>query len=353
MAQGNLQTCLIQIRSRLSRAVVLVKESWMPDLSTKYLGLTLKNPLVVSSTPLSDSVDSMIRLEQAGAAAIVMSSIFEELLPEEARVAQSGQSSPPLLRTNIDSQGHLDLLKEAKSKLKIPVIFSMNGSGAGEWTNWARLAQEAGADALELNYYLIPAELQESGVQVEERCLSFLKSVKEKVTIPVAVKLNPYFSSTANICLRLVEAGADGLVLFNRFYQPDLDIEKKEVVPRISLSNSGELRLSLRWVAILYGRLQTSLAVTAGVHTCSDVVKSLMVGADVAMMASEILRYGPQRITVILRELRTWMEEHGQNSIAEMRGSMSSIYADGSSSFERTIYMQMLQSWYPPLPGMI
>jgi dihydroorotate dehydrogenase (fumarate) len=253
---------------------------------------------------------------------------------------------PDVTTFNIGPQQHLDLIAEAKRTLSIPVIASLNGSSPTGWTDWAQQAEEAGADALELNEYYIPTDPDVTGTEVEERYLQVLKMVKERVSIPVAVKLNPYFSSTANMCKRMVETGASGLVLFNRFYQPDIDLESLEVVPHLILSNAHEMRLPLRWIAILYGRVKADFAITTGVQSASDVLKAMMVGASVAMMASELLRHGPERIGSILNDLSAWMEEHEYESIAQMRGSMSQMHVENPAAFERANYMRMLQSWH-------
>jgi dihydroorotate dehydrogenase (fumarate) len=330
----------------------------MPDLKTTYLGLKLKNPIVASASPLSDSIESMQRLEEAGAAAVVMSSLFEEQLACEAHAldhylsfgsesySEATSYFPEIPNFNIGPQEHLDLLAAAKQKLSIPVIASLNGSSPTGWTEWARLAQEAGADALELNEYYIPADPDMTGSEIEERYLAVLKMVKKNVSIPVAVKLSPYFSATANMCKRMVDAGADGLVLFNRFYQPDIDLENLEVIPNLVLSTSDELRLPLRWVAILYGRIKADMAITGGVHTASDLLKAMMVGASVTMIASELLRNGYDRIGAVLGDTVAWMEEHEYDSIEQMKGSMSQIHVANPAAFERANYMKTLQSWH-------
>ncbi len=331
----------------------------MPDLTTTYLGLKLKNPIIASASPLSDSIASMLRLEEAGAAAIVMSSLFEEQMACEGDAlnhylsfgsesySEATSYFPELSDFNIGPQEHLHLLTEAKQKLSIPVIASLNGSSPTGWTDWARLAQEAGADALELNEYYIPTDPQMTGSEIEERYLAVLEMVRKNVSIPVAVKLSPYFSSTANMCKRMVDAGADGLVLFNRFYQPDIDLENLDVVPNLVLSSSNELRLPLRWVAILYGRIKADMAITGGVHTASDVLKAMMVGASATMMASEILRNGYGSIGTVLTDTIAWMEEHEYDSIEQMKGSMSQIHVADPAVFERANYMKMLHSWKP------
>lgn len=332
----------------------------MPDLSTSYLGLSLKNPIIASASPLSDSISSMLRLEDAGAAAIVMSSLFEEQIENEGKAlfhylshgaecySESTSYFPEIPDFDIGPRRHLELLSEAKAKLSIPVIASLNGLTPGGWTQWARLAQEAGADALELNEYYLPSDPDLSGQEVESRYIEVLEMVRQKVTIPVAVKMNPYFSSTANMCKRLVEAGADGLVLFNRFYQPDIDLESLEVSPHLILSSQSEIRLPLRWIAILYGKIKADLAITSGIQSAADVLKSIMVGASVAMMASELLRHGYKRIAEILHDMTFWMEDQQYDSIEQMRGSMSQIHVGNPTIFERANYMKMLHSWHPP-----
>jgi dihydroorotate dehydrogenase (fumarate) len=329
----------------------------MPDLQTTYLGLKLKNPIVASASPLSDSIASMQRLEEAGAAAVVMSSLFEEQITMEGQAldhylslgtesySEATSYFPDVPSFNIGPQRHLELIAEAKRKLSIPVIASLNGSSPTGWTDWALLAEQAGADALELNEYFIPTDPDVSGSEIEERYLQVLRMVKEKVTIPVAVKLNPYFSSTAYMCKKMVDAGASGLVLFNRFYQPDFDLEHLEVVPNLVLSSPYEMRLPLRWIAILYGRIKADFALTSGVQSSFDVLKAMMAGASAAMVASEILRHGCSRIGAILSDMTAWMEEHEYASIAQMRGSMSQIHVENPTAFERANYMRTLQSW--------
>jgi len=242
---------------------------------------------------------------------------------------------------------YLDLIRQAKEVVEIPIIGSLNGVSSGGWIEYAGLIEEAGADALELNVYYIPADPSIPGTQIERMYLDVLHDVKRTVSIPVAIKLSPYFSSTAYMARRLVEAGADALVLFNRFYQPDLDIENGEVVPRIVLSDSESLRLPLRWVAMLYGRMQVDFAITSGVHTHEDVLKAMMAGANVSMMASELLRNGVGRIREILREVVRWMEEHEYDSIKQMIGSMSQVHVGEPAAFERANYMKMLASYRP------
>lgn len=305
------------------------------DLSTTYLGLALRNPIVASAGPLSRSLDSMKRLEDAGAAAIVMYSLFEEQIAHEAAeldhylsygketFAEALTYFPEPHEYNLGPDEYVNHLRKAKESLNVPVIGSLNGISTGGWINYAKKIEEAGADAIELNVYYIPTDLKLNGVDVEDRYLEVLNAVKTTVRVPVAMKLSPFFSSLAHFAHRLDSVGANGLVLFNRFYQPDIDLEKLEVVPGVDLSTSTAMRLPLRWVAILHGRIKASLAATSGIHTAQDVIKMLMVGADVTMMCSALLKHGPQHITQVLAEIRDWMLEHEYVSISQMKGSMS------------------------------
>jgi dihydroorotate dehydrogenase (fumarate) len=328
-------------------------------VSTNYLGLTLKNPIVASSSPLSHNVDSIRRLEDAGAAAVVMYSLFEEQITFDSfyvdyyltsgtnSYAESLNYFPEMQSYNVWPDEYMNLIRRAKETVDIPIIGSLNGVSAGGWTDYAALIEEAGADAVELNVYYIPTNENLKGTEIENIYLEILSEVKSSVSIPVAIKLSPYFSSIANMAKRLVDEGANGLVLFNRFYQPDIDLETLEVVPRLVLSNSAELRLPLRWVAILYGRLMADLAITTGIHTSQDVLKGLMAGAKVTMMASELLQNGIRRISVILDEIRSWMNEHEYESVAQMIGSMSQQHCAEPAAFERANYMKMLASYRP------
>ncbi|MCM3874757.1 MAG: dihydroorotate dehydrogenase-like protein, partial [Pyrinomonadaceae bacterium] len=314
-------------------------------LATNYLGMTLKNPIVASSSPLSHTVDSIRRLEDAGAAAVVMYSLFEEQITFDSLYVDyyltSGTNSfaesltyfPEMQSYNVSPDEYMNLIRRAKEAVDIPIIGSLNGVSSGGWTEYAALMEEAGADAIELNVYYIPTNENLTGSEVENIYLDILREVKRSVSLPVAMKLSPYFSSTANMAKRLVDEGANGLVLFNRFYQPDIDLEALEVVPRLILSNSSELRLPLRWVAILYGRLLADLAITTGIHTSEDVLKALMAGTKVTMMASELLQNGIRRIGVILEEMRSWMEEHEYESVAQMIGSMSQQHCAEPAAF--------------------
>jgi len=329
------------------------------NLTTNYLGLLLKNPIVVSSSPLSHNVDSIRRLEDAGAAAVVMYSLFEEQIGFDSyyidyhltqgidSYAESISYFPDMQSYNVGPDEYLNLIRRAKEAVEIPIIGSLNGASVGGWTDYASLIEEAGADALELNVYYLPANTAVTGIDVEALYLDILGAVREVVTIPVAIKLSPFFSSVANMASCLSENGADGLVLFNRFYQPDFDLEKLEVAPRLVLSNSNELRLPLRWVAILYGRVKADLAITSGVHTSQDVVKGLMAGAKATMMASELLQNGIRRIPQVLNEVVTWLNEHEYESVTQMIGAMSQKHCAEPAAFERANYMKMLQSYRP------
>jgi dihydroorotate dehydrogenase (fumarate) len=329
------------------------------NLSTNYLGLELENPIVASSSPLSSNVDSIRRLEDAGAAAVVLHSLFEEQITFDSlsadyylnRMSEISAEAvsffPEMGGYNVGPDEYMKLLRQAKDAVDIPIIGSLNGVSAGGWTDYATLMEEAGADAIELNVYYIPTNLDLGGREVERMYLDLLRRVRSSVSIPIAVKLSPFFSSTSNMALRLVHEGANGLVLFNRFYQPDIDLETLEVVPRLVLSNSTDLRLPLRWVAILFGRLPADLAITSGIHTSADVLKALMAGARVTMMASELLQNGVQRIGQILDEMRVWMIAHEYESVRQMIGSLSQQHCPEPAAFERANYMKTLGSFRP------
>jgi dihydroorotate dehydrogenase (fumarate) len=327
------------------------------DLSTSYLGLKLKNPIVPSASPLSHTLDSMKRLEDAGAAAIVMYSLFEEQITHEAAeldhylsygtesFAESLTYFPEANEYNLGPEEYIQLLHSAKRSLEIPVIGSLNGISTGGWIEYARKIEEAGADALELNVYYIPTDPRLVSRDVEERYIEVLRAVKQTVKIPVAMKLSPHFSSMANMAQRLDNAGANGLVLFNRFYQPDIDLETLEVKPNVILSSPQALRLPLRWIAILYGRLKASLAATSGVHRAEDVVKLIMAGADVTMMCSALLKNGPQHVQQVLSSLDQWMLEREYISVKQMKGSMSQKAVADPAAFERANYMKALNTY--------
>jgi len=327
------------------------------DLKTTYLGLKLKNPLVPSASPLSRSLDGMKRLEDSGAAAVVMYSLFEEQIEHEASelehyLAYGSRAHAEALdyfpRPEEYSAGpdqYVELVSSAKQSLSIPVIASLNGISTGGWIEYAKKLEQAGADAIELNIYYIPTDPVLTGQEVEERYVNVLTAVRKAVKIPIAVKLSPYFSSLANVATRLDKAGANGLVLFNRFYQPDFDLEALEVAPNVVLSTSDSIRLPLRWVAILHGVVKTSLAGTGGIHTAEDVIKMVMAGADVAMMCSALLKHGPKHLKTVLDDLNKWMVEHEYLSIEQMKGSMSQASVADPAAFERANYMKALNRY--------
>lgn len=333
------------------------------DLSTKYMGLTLKNPIVPSASPLSDKIDLIRRMEDAGASALVMYSLFEEQITMESHQLDHylsyGTESfgealsyfPDMGFYKVGPEEYLEKIRKAKEAVEMPIIASINGTSAGGWVEYARSIEDAGADALELNVYYVPTSPHMTSAEVESRYLEVLRAVKKNVSIPVAVKIGPFFSSIPNVAHELALAGADALVLFNRFYQPDFDIEKLEVTPHLVLSSSSELRIPLRWVAILYGRVVVDFAITTGVHNHVDVLKSMMAGASVAMMASELLQNGIGRISEILEALTEWMKLHEYESIIQMKGSMSQINVADETAFERANYMMMLHSWRPDPTG--
>ncbi len=327
------------------------------DLSTKYLGLNLRNPLVTAASPLADSLDNIRRMEDAGAAAVVLHSLFEEQLrlermelhhhltasTESFTEAQSFFPEPS--EFSLGPEEYLEHIRRAKAAVKIPIIASLNGASEGDWTDCARKMQAAGADAIELNVYFIPADMNLDGDRVEQTYLNILKAVKGAVKIPVAIKLSPFFSNMANMAKRLDQAGADGLVLFNRFYQPDIDLDSLEVQPHVLLSTPQALRLPMRWIAILHGKLRANLAATSGIHHAPDVIKMLMVGADVTMLCSTLLKNGIEYLRVIEQGMRTWMEEHEYESVRQMQGSLSQARCSDPTAFERAQYMRVLQSY--------
>ncbi|MCA9973277.1 MAG: dihydroorotate dehydrogenase-like protein [Anaerolineales bacterium] len=327
------------------------------DLSTTYLGLQLKNPLVPSSSPLTRSLDSLRRMEDAGASAVVLYSLFEEQITLESEMlnhylTQGIESFPEALDYfpeapdyQVGPDAYLEHIRRAKAALDIPIIGSLNGVSTGGWVNYARKIEEAGADALELNVYYVATDLLLNGTEVEQIYLDILQDVKAAVSIPVAMKLSPYFSAMGNMARRLADGGADGLVLFNRFYQPDLDPVNLDVVPHLVLSSSNEMRLPLRWIAILYGRIPADLALTTGIHTVEDVVKGLMAGASVTMMASTLLKNGIGRIAELHSALQQWMTEYEYDSVAQMKGSLSQINVAEPAAFERANYMRVLSSY--------
>ena len=327
------------------------------DLSTTYLGLQLRSPLVASSGPLTARIDSLRALEQAGVAAVVLPSLFEEQIEHEdvqaARLGDLGSDSnpeatsyfPDLADYESVADRYLRHVEQAKKALSIPVVASLNGETAGGWVRYARLLELAGADALELNLYGIAADLDVTGREVEEDQVELVALVKASLSIPLAVKIGPHYSALGNQAARIIDAGADGLVLFNRFYQPDIDPKTRKVAPTLELSSSAELRLPLRWTAILSGRVEASLAVTTGVHTGADVARCLLAGADVAMMTSALLVNGPGHVAAVERELVEWAAESGFESVAQLKGSVSQRNVADPSAFERANYMSTLISF--------
>jgi dihydroorotate dehydrogenase (fumarate) len=330
------------------------------DITTNYLGLQLRSPLVVgAAAPLTEDLDNIKRMEDAGAAAVVLHSLFEEQLREERlelhhhleygtdSFAEALTYFPEPEVFHIDASEYLKHISQAKKMVNIPIIASLNGSTIGGWTQYAKELEAAGADALELNIYSIPTNMEMTGEQIEQNYISVLQAVKSQVNIPVAIKLSPFFSNMANMSKKLVEAGANGLVLFNRFYQPDINIEELEVVTNVLLSTPQAMRLPMRWIAILYGRLQVDLAATSGVQKGQDVIKMMMAGANVTEVVGALLRHGINQIKVIETDMINWMEEHEYESIAQMRGSMSQINCPDESQFERAQYMKAIQSYKP------
>lgn len=329
----------------------------MTDLTTTYLGLQLKNPLVASASPVSKKIESVQRLEQAGIGAIVMYSLFEEQIIHESleldhyltrgtySFAEAQTYLPDLGTYYLGPDQYLDHLSALKKAVSVPIIGSLNGVSKGGWVRYARFMQDAGADAVELNMYYLPADPNLSGQELEDSYVDLVAEVKASIKIPLAVKLSPFFTSLPNFARRLVNAGANGLVLFNRFYQPDFDLEALEVTPSLELSDSKDLLLPLRWIAILYGKVAADFALTSGVHTAQDVLKAMMAGAKVAMTASALLQEGYGRVSTILSDLRTWMEAHEYESIRQMQGSMSQQAVAEPAAFERTNYIKILNSF--------
>jgi len=329
----------------------------MVDLTTTYLGLTLKNPLVASASPLSKKVDTVRRLEDAGISAVVMYSLFEEQISHESHAldhflshgsesfAEALTYFPDLDHYNIGPDEYLNLIRKLKQSVSIPVVGSLNGVSAGGWVDHARMIEQAGADALELNIYYLPTDAALTAAELEQAYVDLVAAVRKQIRIPLAVKLSPYFTALPHFASALVGAGANALVLFNRFYQPDLDIETLEVLPTLDLSTSAELRLPLRWTALLYGRIKADLALTTGVHTATDVVKATMAGANVTMLASELIAHGPARAAEIAADLEQWLVKYEYTSIKQMRGSMSQQNVAEPTAFERANYMKALQSF--------
>jgi len=335
----------------------------MADLRTDYLGLKLKCPVVCSPSPLCHHLDKIREMEDHGAGAVVLHSLFEEQIDLESELmdwhlneaaesyAEALSYFPQASAYHSGPDGYLEHLRKAKESTDIPIIGSLNGVSGGGWTRYGKLMEEAGADALELNIFYLPTALDQDGPSVEQRYIDTVREVCASVSIPVAVKLGPYFSAFAHFATQLEAVGARGLVLFNRFYQPDLDIEALEVKPSLVLSNSEELRQRLLWTAVLYGRIGTDLAITGGVHRHEDVLKSMMAGAQVAMMTSSLLKSGLPYLSVVIAEMETWMNEHDYESVEQMRGSMSQRSVRDPEAFERANYLRVLSSYHDVLPG--
>jgi dihydroorotate dehydrogenase (fumarate) len=331
----------------------------MVDLTTTYLGLTLKNPLVASPSPLSEKVENVKRMEEAGIAAVVMYSLFEEQIIHESleldhflnrgteSFAEALTYFPNMGKYSLAPDRYIETLEKIKRAVNIPVMGSLNGVSTGGWIEYARKIQDAGADALELNLYYLPTDLNLTSNQIEDNSLKLVSDIRASIEIPLAVKLAPFFTALPNFAKRLVEAGAAGIVLFNRFYQPDLDLETLEVVPNLVLSSSDDLRLPLRWIAILYGKVAADLALTSGVHTSEDALKAIMAGATVAMSTSAVLKRGTNAIQQILTGMEEWMAGHEYESITQMRGSMSQGAIADPAAFERANYMKVLNSFNP------
>ncbi len=335
----------------------------MIDLTTNYLGMRLKNPLVVSASPLCEDIGNIRRMEDAGAAAVVLHSLFEEQITLESQELDQrlfagtesfGESLtyfPDMNRYNLGPEGYLEHIRHAKMAVAIPIIASLNGVSTGGWITYAKKIEEAGADALELNIYSIPTDPNTTGSQVEQGYCDLVTQIRQSVRIPLAVKLGPYFSSLPYTARQLERAGAAALVLFNRFYQPDFDLENLEVMPNLVLSNPYELLLRLHWVAILYGHVKLDLAVTGGVYAGPEVLKAMMAGARVAMMTSALLKYGIDHLRDIQAYLLAWMEDHEYESIRQMQGSMARKSVSDPAAFERANYMKVLSSYVPRMSG--
>lgn len=329
------------------------------DFSTTYLKKKLSSPLVVSANPLTERVDNIKRMEDAGAGAVVLYSLFEEQIQQEELAlnhhliqgtesyAESLTYFPEILEYHTTSDAYLEHIRKTKEAVKIPIIASLNGTTPRGWTSFAQKIEEAGADALELNLYGTPADRSWTAGDVETNYLATVTRVKKAVKIPVAVKISPFFSNLSNFAMHLDATEVEGLVLFNRFYQPDIDLDNRGVYPHLILSSSHDLRLPLRWIAMLYGRVKADLAATSGIHTGRDAIKAVMAGASVTMMASALLKDGIDHIRVVQSEMQRWMEENEYESITQMRGSVSQIHCENPAEFERTQYMQALTSYLP------
>ena len=329
-------------------------------MTTMYAGLELRSPLIASASPLTGRLDDLLRLEDAGVGAVILPSLFEEEVEAEAVMlherfeavagigAEAAGFFPEVDLDHLGLERHLLLVQEARERLSIPVIASLNGNTPGGWTRYALDLVDAGAQAIELNTYEVVADPRITAIEVEDRHLQLIAGVRSHVDIPICVKVSPYFTAMANVATRMAQAGADALVLFNRFYQPDLDLQTLDVTPRLELSTSSELRLPLRWIAMLRPLLpNTSLGLTTGIHMGTDLAKALLAGADAAMATSELLRNGPERAAGLLTELRQWMDDHEYDSVGQLRGSVAQHTAANPSAFERSQYRQVLTSWTP------
>jgi dihydroorotate dehydrogenase (fumarate) len=329
----------------------------MVDLSTTYLGLQLKNPLVASSSPLTKKVETAKELEEAGVSAIILYSLFEEQIIREGlklhedlmrgtdSFAEALTYLPDYGQYSIGPETYIEYLRKLKGTLKIPIIGSLNGNSTGGWISYAQKIEQAGADALELNLYYLAADPNQTSAELENTYITLVRDIRERVRIPIAVKLSPFFTALPNFAKQLAEAGANGLVLFNRFYQPDFDLDELEVVPNLVLSDSHELRLPLRWIAILYGRVPVDFALTSGVHSAADLIKAIMAGASVTTVASEFLQHGIGRASEILAEFENWLVEHEYLSVTQMKGSMSQRAVAEPAVFERANYIKVLSSY--------
>jgi dihydroorotate dehydrogenase (fumarate) len=330
------------------------------NLTTTYMGLSLKSPLVVGScAPLTEDLDNLKQMEEVGAAAVVLHSFFEEQLRQERlelhhhlthgtySFAEALTYFPESEIFHVGSEEYLSHIRRAKEMVGIPIIASLNGSTLGGWLDYSQQIEQAGADALELNIYYVPTDMDLPGAEVEANYINILRTVKSEVKIPVAIKIAPYFSNMANLAKQLAEAGADALVLFNRFYQPDIDLETLDVYPHVLLSTPQAMRLPLHWIALLYGRIPSDLAATSGIHHAADVLKMLMVGAKITQLTSALLRHGIEYIHTLEEGMRHWMEENEYESVAQMQGSLSQLHCPDPTAFERVQYMKALQTYAP------
>ncbi|HEX4086934.1 MAG TPA: dihydroorotate dehydrogenase-like protein [Chthoniobacteraceae bacterium] len=327
------------------------------DLSTRYLGLHLQNPFIAGASPLGHNLDSIRRIEDAGAAAIVLPSLFEEQIALEKRArethidahnetfVEAASFLPTVDDFDRSCDDYLQLIAMAKQAVAIPIIASLNGITDGGWLSYAQLIERSGANALELNYYDLPSDPDEPGHFVEQRTLDLVRKLRTEIRIPLAIKLSPFFSSLPNFVQLLVSLGVNGVVIFNRFYQPDIDIEELDVKPHLELSSPSELRLRLRWLAILSARIQTSYAVTGGVHSATDAVRAIMAGADAVQMVSALLRYGPDHLRNVIAEFAEWLGAHDYESVAQLRGAMNLKHSPDPTGFERANYLRVLQGW--------